>query len=103
MLAASWPVVALKAAASCATMEKVPRSAGEPVGAGSEIRCVELDPDTRTGNALLGSLRYQGERGFALMSRRWPTLQRVMLSPSRIGDIARAALVLVQSGHTVIS
>ena len=29
----------------------------------------ELDIDTKTRNALLRSLRYQGERGFALMSR----------------------------------
>ena len=41
-------------------------------------RC-ELDPDTKTRNAL-PLLRYQGERGFALMSRRWRTLQRVTLS-----------------------
>ena len=41
----------------------------------------ELDPDTKTRDALLRSLRYQGERGFALMSQRWRTLQRVMLSP----------------------
>jgi DDE superfamily endonuclease len=39
----------------------------------------ELDPDTKTRNALLRSLRYQGERGFALMSQRWRALQRVTL------------------------
>ena len=55
----------------------------------------ELDPDTRTRNALLRSLRYQGERGFALTSQRRRTLQRVMLSPGTIGDVAKAALVLV--------
>lgn len=38
----------------------------------------ELDLNTRTRNALLRCL---GERGFALMSQRWRTLQRVMLSP----------------------
>ena len=47
----------------------------------------ELDIDTRTRNALLRSLRYQGERGFALMSQRWRALQRVMVSPTTIGDI----------------
>jgi hypothetical protein len=36
----------------------------------------ELDIDTKTRNALLRSLRYQGERGFALMSQRWRALQR---------------------------
>jgi DDE superfamily endonuclease/Helix-turn-helix of DDE superfamily endonuclease len=63
----------------------------------------ELDPDTKTRNALLRSLRYQGERGFALMSQRWRALQRVTLSPGTIGDIARAALVLVQFEHKMIS
>jgi hypothetical protein len=59
----------------------------------------ELDIDTRTRNALLRSLRYQSERGFALMSQRWRTLQRVMLSPGKIGDIAKAVLVLVHFEH----
>jgi hypothetical protein len=63
----------------------------------------ELDPDTKTRNALLRSLRYQGERGFALMSQRWRTLQRVTLSPGTIGDIVRATLVLVQFEHKMIS
>jgi len=59
----------------------------------------ELDMDTKTRNALLRSLRYQGERGFALMSQRWRVLQHVMVSPGTIGDIAKAALVLVQFEH----
>ena len=63
----------------------------------------ELDIDTRTRNALLRSLRYQGERRFALMSQRWRTLQWVMLSPGKIGDIAKAALVLVQFEHKMIT
>jgi DDE superfamily endonuclease len=62
-----------------------------------------LDMDTRTRNALLRSLRYQGERGFALMSQRWRALQHVMVSPTTIGDIAKAALVLVQFEHKMIS
>ena len=66
-------------------------------------RCGELDPDTKTRNALLRSLRYQGERGFALMSQRWQTLQRVMLSPGKIGDIAKAALVLVLFEHKLLT
>jgi hypothetical protein len=49
----------------------------------------ELDLNTRTRNALLCSLRCLGERGLALMSQRWRTLQRVMLSPGKIGDIAQ--------------
>jgi len=63
----------------------------------------ELDTDPRTRNALLRSLRYQGERGFALMSQRWRVLQHVMVSPSTIGDIAKAALVLVQFEQKMIS
>jgi DDE superfamily endonuclease len=63
----------------------------------------ELDINTKTRNALLRSLRCQGERGFALMSQRWRALQRVMVSPSAIGDIARSVLVLVQFEHKMIS
>ena len=63
----------------------------------------ELDIDTKTRNALLRSLRYQGERGFALMSQRWRALQHVMVSPGAIGDIAKAALVLLQFEHKMIS
>jgi hypothetical protein len=63
----------------------------------------ELDINTRTRNALLRSLRYQGERGFALMSQRWRALQHVMVSPGTIGDITKAALVLVLFEHKMIN
>jgi hypothetical protein len=63
----------------------------------------ELDINTKTRNALLRSMRYQGERGFALMSQRWRVLQHVMVSPTTIGDIAKAVLVLVQFEHKMIS
>jgi hypothetical protein len=63
----------------------------------------ELDVNTKTRNALLRSRRYQGERGFALMSQRWRALQRVMVSPTTIGDIAKSVLVLVQFEHKMIS
>ena len=51
----------------------------EGAGAGVHVpvkkpRRGELDIDTKTRNALLRSLRYQGERGFALMSQRWRAL-----------------------------
>ena len=52
---------------------------------------------------MLRSLRCLGEQGFVLMSQRWRTLQRVMLSPGKIGDIAQAALVLVQLEHKMIT
>jgi hypothetical protein len=54
----------------------------------------DLDIDTRTRNALLRSLRCLGERGFALLTGRRRTLQHITASPCKIGDIARAALVL---------
>jgi hypothetical protein len=45
----------------------------------------------RTRNALLRSLRYQGERGFALMSQRWRALQHVMVEGTRSGRPDRDA------------
>jgi DDE superfamily endonuclease len=62
----------------------------------------ELDIDTRTRNAILRSLRCLGERGFALLTGRWRTLQHITVSPSKIGDIARAALVLTHFEHGYI-
>ncbi|MFD8263268.1 transposase family protein, partial [Streptomyces griseoluteus] len=55
-----------------------------------------LDPDTRTRNTLIRDLRAHGERAAAELKERWRTLKHVSLSPGRIGDIARAALVLNQ-------
>ena len=63
----------------------------------------ELDIDTKTRNALLRFLRYQGERGFALMSQRWRALQHVTVSPTTIGDLTKSVLVLVQFEHKMIS
>jgi hypothetical protein len=62
----------------------------------------ELDINTRTRNELVRSLRCLGERGFALLSKRWRTLQLVTMSPGRIGEIARAALVLTLFEHKMI-
>ncbi|MFJ9914916.1 transposase family protein [Actinacidiphila glaucinigra] len=53
-----------------------------------------LHADTRTTNSLIRGIRALGERAAAELKQRWRTLQYVTLSPSRIGDIARAALVL---------
>ena len=76
-------------------------------GAGVHVPVKSRPQRTRyrhqTRNALLRSLRYQGERGFALMSQRWRTLQRVMLSPTTIGDAAKSVLVPVQFEHKMIS
>jgi hypothetical protein len=59
------------------------------------------DPDinTRTRNALQRSLRRLGERGFALLTQRRRALQHITASPSRNGDIARAALILTHFEH----
>jgi hypothetical protein len=63
----------------------------------------DLDIDTRTRNAIQRSLRCLGERGFALLNQRWRTLQHITASPSKIGDIARAALVLTHFEHGYIT
>jgi len=63
----------------------------------------ELDINTRTSNALRRSLRCLGERGIALLTGRWRTLQHVSASPSKIGDIARSALVLTHLQHGYIT
>jgi hypothetical protein len=63
----------------------------------------DLDIDTRTRNAIQRSLRCLGERAFALLTGRWRTLQHITASPSKIGDIARAALVLTHFEHGYIT
>ena len=59
----------------------------------------ELDENQRTRNLLLRGLRCQGERGFALLSRRWAALQHITASPGRTTQITRAALVLTHWEH----
>ena len=63
----------------------------------------DLDINTRTRNAIQRSMRCLGERGFALLSQRWRTLQHITASPGKIGDIARAALVLTHFEHGYIT
>jgi hypothetical protein len=58
---------------------------------------------SQTRNALLRSLRCLGERGFPLLTGRWRTLQHITASPGKIGDIARAALVLTHFEHGYIT
>jgi hypothetical protein len=55
-----------------------------------------LAPDNQTYNALHRATRCRGERGFALLAGRWRALQRVTVSPSRIGELIQAALVLTR-------
>ena len=63
----------------------------------------DLDTNARTRNAIQRSLRCLGERGFALLTGRWRTLQHITASPSKIGGIARAALVLTHFEHGYIT
>ncbi|MFI2649246.1 transposase family protein [Micromonospora fulviviridis] len=53
-----------------------------------------LAPDNRAYNRPLRGLRWQGERGFAILIGRWKTLRHTTVSPRRIGDIVAAALHL---------
>lgn len=74
------------------------------IGAGIGIRVPHRRPkgqseqalhaDNRMFNALVRHVRALGERAAAELKQRWRSLQHVTLSPSRIGDIARTALVL---------
>jgi hypothetical protein len=79
---------------------------GAGIGIHTPIRRPEgnqiLSPDNRTYNRLLRTLRCLGERGFALLKGRWRTLQHITVSPSGIGDIARAALVLTHFEHNYL-
>jgi DDE superfamily endonuclease len=55
-----------------------------------------LAADNHAYNALHRATRCLGERGFALLTGRWRALQRVTVSPRRIGELAQAALVLTR-------
>jgi hypothetical protein len=62
---------------------------------------IPLHADQRTFNKLLRGLRCLGERGFALLVGRWKMLRHVKISPSRMTDLARAALVLTHFEHNI--
>ncbi|MFI7650847.1 transposase family protein [Micromonospora sp. NPDC049460] len=53
-----------------------------------------LSVGNRTTNRLLRGLRWQGERGFAILHGRWKALHHTTSSPRGIGDIVAAALHL---------
>jgi DDE superfamily endonuclease len=63
------------------------------------LRGHPLGVDQQAYNRLHAGLRCLGERAAALLKTRWRALHRVTLSPSRIGDIVQAALVLTQLEH----
>jgi hypothetical protein len=58
-----------------------------------------LAPDNQTYNTLHRATRCLGERGFAMLTGRWRALQQITVSPSRIGDLVKAALVLTHIEH----
>jgi hypothetical protein len=79
-------------------------------GAGCDVKVpvknrkgITLDADTRTYNQLLRAIRCLGERGFALLTQRWKTLQHITCCPRKITMIARACLVLVHFEHKMIT
>ncbi|XCM33362.1 transposase family protein [Streptomyces parvus] len=83
-----WPTRATSAPASAYASRSAARK-GKPERA--------LDVDTRTTNALIRDLRACGERAAAALKERWRTFKHITVSPCRIGDMTRAALVL--NGH----
>ena len=84
---------------------------GDYEGAGIGIHILVKNPpgnqrpdlDTKTRNSLLRGLRSQGERGFALLSQRWTTLQRITASPRQTTEIVPAALVLTKFEHKYLT
>jgi hypothetical protein len=115
---ARCPTPAPPAPAPCPPCTAPPPAACRPLadggcqGAGTGIRTPVKSPrakkgtaprepgdSERTRNLLLRGLRCRGERGFALLTRRWAALQHVTASPSRITEITRAALVLTHWEH----
>jgi DDE superfamily endonuclease len=49
----------------------------------------ELAPGNQARNSLLRGLRFQGERGFALLTQRWALLQHTTASPRQLTQIVR--------------
>jgi hypothetical protein len=102
--ARALPALCQAAAAGLATLAD-PGYDGAGIGMHIPLRQPSGGPEpdigARTRNAIQRSLRCLGERGFALLNQRWRTLQHVTASPSKIGDIASAALVLThfEYGH----
>jgi DDE superfamily endonuclease len=60
-----------------------------------------LAADNRASNRLLRGLRWQGERGFAILIGRWKALRHTTISPRRIGDIVAAALHLTHFEYKI--
>ena len=93
---------ALNWAASQLHLPTLPDSGYQGAGQGIKVPVKQpsdghvLAPDNQAYNALHRATRAVGERGFALLTGRWRALQRVTVGPSRIGELAQAALVLTR-------
>jgi hypothetical protein len=80
-------------------------------GAGHGIKTPTRQPSdgkplsvaNRTVNRLLRGLRWQGERGFAMLTGRWKTLRHSTISPTRIGAVVAAALQLTHFEYRYLS
>lgn len=72
----AWPIPAMKDLASACTSRS-----SSPLAVGNSTSIPHR-------NAVLRSMRCLDERGFALLTGRWRTLQHITASPSKIGDIA---------------
>jgi DDE superfamily endonuclease len=95
-------IAALNWAASQLNLPALADSGYEGAGQGIKVPVRQpcggkaLAPDSQAYNTLHRATRCLGERGFALLTGRWRALQRITISPSRIGELARAALVLTR-------
>ena len=69
-----------------------PRSSNPPTATSSP-------PTSGPTTRCIAAPRCSGERGFALLTGRWRALHHITASPSRIGDIVSAALVLTHFEH----
>jgi hypothetical protein len=68
-------------------------------GTRKESRALTCSRRAVLGLRWLRSLRALAERGFALLAGRWRTLHHITASPGKIGNIAKAALVLTHFEH----
>jgi hypothetical protein len=95
-------IAALHWAASQLNLPALADSGYEGAGQGIKVPVKQpcggqaLAPNNQAYNTLHRATRCLGERGFALLTGRWRALQRITISPSRIGELARAALVLAR-------
>ncbi|GAA3976862.1 hypothetical protein GCM10022630_19290 [Thermobifida alba] len=72
-----------------------------PVRASRRVSYARMHIDNLAYNRLLRGLRAVGERAMAVPVGRCTTLRRISLSPSAVGRIVQAALVLHRYEHSI--